>query len=91
MRLTTAIQEAVPGIGCDVRIMQKEAKKPGRFPGLPFDLFVVVVTVTIWGKGQDNRVREVAFEERHSVHEQIALEFWQDVADNSLLSIQLVG
>jgi len=33
----------------------------------------------------------VRAKERHAAHEQIALEFWQDIAQNSLLSIQLVG
>jgi len=88
MRLTTAIKKAAPGLGCDVRVTQKKVARPGQ---LSFDLFVVVVTVTIWGHGPNNQVREVTFEERHFAHEQIAVEFWQDIAENALLSIQLVG
>jgi len=82
LRLATAIKEAEPGIECDVRITQKKIERDHE----PYDLFVVVVTVVISGIGH-----YITHKERHAAHEQIALEFWQDIAQNSLLSIQLVG
>jgi hypothetical protein len=48
---------------------------------------LAVVTVTLWSR----TIRDVTVEERHLAHEQIALEFWRDVAENALLSVQLVG
>jgi len=98
MRLSTAIEKAAPGLGCDVRVSHVQV---GRSPFGPSVLYVdraimpgglpghrmAVVTVTLWSR----TIRDVTVEERHLAHEQIALEFWRDVAENALLSVQLVG
>jgi hypothetical protein len=97
MRLHTAITKEVPGLGCDVRVSEKIVATPTTKPAwlvldplVGFDVKMIVVTVTLWGKGPNGTVREPEFVERHKAHELIAVEFWQELAQHTLMSIQVV-
>lgn len=95
MRLHTTI-EALPDLACDVRVSQRTVATYAAHPAwLPMqlidgDLTMLVVTITLWGKGPHGTVREVTFEERHKAHELVAKEFWEEIAQDRILSIQMV-
>jgi anti-sigma factor ChrR (cupin superfamily) len=92
MRLHTAIEAALPDLACSVRVSRHAPATGSPVPlhTHPGALTLLVVTVALHHVVQAFTPRDVSLEERHKAHELVALEFWEEIAQHHILSIQLV-